>query len=155
MELYLIEKSTLKTTPKGKTLKEIELTDGLGKAISTTAWLNPSENDEWFNSIKEGDEVGGIITKAGYFASTMPSKTRTNAPRSYGSVKDDVSASHMISDAMTRKENSIKSFVDKKEQGMIYFASLREAGNYMISMTGVVSALDEEGYHKEFWKQHR
>src|SRR3990167_2327384 len=55
--------------------------------------------------------------------SYKPPRNAPDAPISRASVKDDVSASHQISDAMSRKEAGIKKFTDKKEQGMIYFSA--------------------------------
>ena len=162
----MIDACEQKTTATGKTYKKLELTDGMGKVVEASAWLN-LETKEWFDSLKVGEEVSGDIKVKGQYTNLYPpydpSKKRGNAPISRASVKDDVSASHMISDAMTRKEASIKKFVDKKEQGMIYFASLREAGNYMTVMSPRLTniykdstvAEFEEDYHTEFWKQQR
>ena len=66
-----------------------------------------------------------------------------------------------IGEAMDRKENSIKKFVDQKERGMIYFASLRSAGEFMTVMYENYKAdsdlgdLNEEAYHAKFWEQQK
>ena len=128
MELFSIDKCVQRTSPKSdKIFKEVELTMADGGAIQTTAWLNPGENDEWFESLKEGDRVEGIITKAGYFSSgqrpTHPSPTKAQA---HDDFKSD------IRQAVADKRRDIKSFQADKKDSMLFFTSAREAGNFLL-----------------------
>ncbi len=89
------------------------------------------------------------------------SKSDLNAlGRTYQStadVRDDVSRTG-IQEAMSRKEASINKFVDKKEQGMIYFAALRSAGEFMtvmIDRNENPEPMTPDDYHELFWKEQR
>ena len=82
-------------------------------------------------------------------------KPPRNAPAPQYATKPPNTRESAIGDAMTRKEESINKNIDRKEQGMIFMSSVREAGNWMLYAMSLNQGLNEDQLKEEFWKQQK
>jgi hypothetical protein len=115
-----ISNCEIKTTSTGKPYKTFNAHDG-SKEVKASVW---SDNAVFFEAVKEGAEVDGILSQneKGYWNL----KSSLTPPKFYNRVNP-------MKEAMERKEESIAKFQDNKEHAMRLSSTLTNATNLAIA----------------------
>lgn len=149
MNKFSIQKVVVKQSKNGE-WKAVELTDSDGKALTASVWPNAFAD---YVKVIEGAEVSGKIRSKGQYNNLVDEQDR---PKSNSFASNPRSRASDIKEAVLQKEASIERHVAKKEEGMIYFSSIREAGQFMMYAQ---NAFDSDRFKKmktqelydEFW----